>query len=55
MTGFFDCTGHLLLFGPIVIVFIFWHDLITAACISFYIGWCLILQKPVMPALFRLV
>jgi hypothetical protein len=27
MTGFFDCLGHLLLFGWMMLVFILWHDL----------------------------
>jgi hypothetical protein len=56
MTGFFDCTGHLLLFGPIMIVFIFMaRSFTTAAFVWFGFGWCLILQKPVIPALFHLV
>jgi hypothetical protein len=57
MTGFFDCTGHLLLFGLIVIVFIFMvrSPLSRQPAFLLRFGWCLILQKPVISALFHLV
>jgi hypothetical protein len=39
MTGFFDCTGHLLLFGWMMFVFIFWHDHLYHGSLHFFLYW----------------
>jgi hypothetical protein len=55
MTGFFGCTGHLLLFEWVMFVFILWHHLYHGSLHLVWIWMVLILQKPVIPSLFHLV